>query len=57
MALFTMGNAITMHGVLTAVGDLVGTLVLWYSPKQYNTFVTNILCFTKNAIKFDYQYN
>ena len=44
MALFTMGNAIT-------------TLVLWYSPKQYNTFVTNLLCFTKNAIKFDYQYN
>ena len=32
-------------------------LVLWYSPKQYNTFVTNLLCFTKNAIKFDYQYN
>ena len=53
MALFTMGNAITMHGVL----NLVGTLVLWYTPKQYNTFVTNILCFTKNAIKFDYQYN
>ena len=55
MALFTMGNAITMHSVL--IGDLVGTLVLWYSPKQYNTFVTNLLCFTKNAIKFDYQYN
>ena len=53
MVLFTMGNAITM----VWLGDLVGTLVLWYTPKQYNTFVTNLSCFTKNAIKFDYQYN
>ena len=53
MVLFIMGNAITM----VCFGDLVGTLVLWYIPKQYNTFVTNLLCFTKNAIKFDCQYN
>ena len=53
MVLFTMGNAITM----VCLGDLVATLVLWYTPKQYNTFVTNLFFFTKNAIKFDYQYN
>ena len=53
MVLFTMGNAITM----VCFGDLVGILVLWYTPKQYNTFVTNLLCFTKNAIKCDCQHN
>ena len=47
MVLFTMGNAITM----VCLGDLVGTLVLWYTPKQYNTFVTNLLCFTKKCYK------
>ena len=42
---------------MVCLGNLVGTLVLWYIPKQYNTFVRNLLCCTKNALKFDCPYN
>ena len=38
MVLFTMGNAITM----VCLGDLVGTLVLWYTPKQYNLLLLQL---------------
>ena len=53
MVLFTMGNAITM----VCLGDLVGTLVLWYTPNSTIRLLQIYYVLQKNALKFDCQYN